>query len=54
MNTVFLVVAIVFVVVVLAIVGYALFEMTPLARHEDHYRDPRTGNRRWESPHLDD
>lgn len=54
MNTVFTVIAIVFVVSVLALVAYAVFEMTPLARHRDHYRDPRTGKRRWESPHLED
>jgi len=40
-------------VVVLALVGYALFEMTPLASHVDRFRDPRTGKRRWESPRLD-
>ena len=54
MNIVFVVVVIAFVVLVLALVGYALFELTPLARHVDHYRDPRTGKRRWESPHLED
>lgn len=53
MNILFAVVVVVFVIVVLALVGYALFELTPLARHEDHYRDPRTGRRRWQSPHLD-
>ncbi len=53
MNTVFLVVVIAFVVVVLGIVGYALFELTPLGRHSDHYRDALTGRRRFESPRLD-
>jgi hypothetical protein len=42
-----------FVVLVLGLVGYALFEVTPLARHADHFRDPSTGGRRGESPHLD-
>ena len=52
MNTFFLVVACAFVLVVLALVGYSIFEMTPLARHKDHYRD-ETGKRRYESPRLD-
>jgi hypothetical protein len=54
MNTIFIVVVVAFVVIVLALVAYALFELTPLAHHTDHYRDPRTGTRRWESPHLED
>jgi ABC-type polysaccharide/polyol phosphate export permease len=53
MNVLFLLIVIVFVVAVLGVVGYALFELTPLARHVDRYRDPRTGKRRLESPHLD-
>jgi hypothetical protein len=53
MTVFFTLVVMVFVVSVLALVGYALFEMTPLARHVDHFRDPRTGKRLWESPHLD-
>jgi hypothetical protein len=52
MSTFFLVVACVFVVAVLAIVGYSIFELTPLAPHKDHYRD-ESGERRFESPHLD-
>jgi hypothetical protein len=52
MNTVFLVVACVFVIAVLALVGYSLYELTPLARHKDHYRDAG-GKRRFESPRLD-
>lgn len=54
MNVLFLLIVIVFVVAVLGVVGYAFFELTPLAHHADHYRDPRTGKRRLESPHLDD
>ncbi len=42
----------VFVVGVLAVVAYALFEVSPFAHHVNEYRDPRTG-KRLESPHLD-
>lgn len=52
MSTVFVVVTIMFVIAVLALVAYALFEFTPFARHTDQFRDPVTGRRRWESPHL--
>ena len=52
MSTFFLVVACVFVIAVLALVGYSLYELTPLARHKDHYRD-ESGRRRFESPRLD-
>jgi hypothetical protein len=37
----------------LAVVGWALFEMTGFARHKDQFRDPRTGQRRGSSPRLD-
>ena len=53
MSVVFIVAVVAFVIAVLAIVGYALFEVTPFARHVDHLRDPHTGKRRWESPRLD-
>ena len=53
MEIVFSIVAIVFVISVLGLVGYALVQVTPLGHHVDHYRDPNTGKRRWESPHLD-
>jgi hypothetical protein len=52
MNTVFLVIGIVFVVSVLALVAYSLFELTPLATHKDHYRTA-DGARRFTSPRLD-
>jgi len=52
MDTLFLVIACAFVLAVLALVGYAIYEMTPLARHKDHYRD-ESGERRFESPRLD-
>jgi len=42
-----------FVVAVLAVVGYALFELSPYARHADRYRDPTTGKRIGEPPRLD-
>ncbi len=41
-------------VAVPAVVLLALFEMSPFGRHSDHYRDPRTGKRRCESPNLED
>ena len=52
MNTFFLVVACAFVLAVLALVGYSIFEITPLAKHKDHNRD-ETGKRRYETPRLD-
>jgi hypothetical protein len=42
-----------FVLGTLAVVAWALFEMSPFARHKDQFRDPRTGERRGTSPHLD-
>jgi hypothetical protein len=53
MNTLFTVVVLAFVLAVLALVVYVLFELSPFAHHADRFRDPRTGKRRWESPHLD-
>jgi hypothetical protein len=52
MNTLFLVIACVFVFAVLGLVAYSVFEITPFARHKDHYRDD-AGKRRYESPRLD-
>ena len=52
MSTFFLVVACVFVIAVLALVGYFIYELTPIAGHKDHYRD-EGGKRRFESPRLD-
>jgi len=52
MNTFFLIVALVFVIAVLALVAYSIFEITPFARHKDHYRSS-TGKRRFKSPRLD-
>jgi hypothetical protein len=42
-----------FVVGTLLVVGLALFELSPFARHHDTYRDPRTGKSRGSSPRLD-
>jgi hypothetical protein len=53
MNTLFTFVVFVFVLVVLGVVAYALFELSPFAHHADQFRDPRTGKRRRQSPHLD-
>jgi hypothetical protein len=53
MGTIFTVVVFVFVLAVLAVVAYALFEGSPFARHADQFRDPRTGRQRGHSPHLE-
>ncbi len=53
MDIVALVIVFVFVVSVLALVGLVLFKLSPFARHADHYRDPETGERRFDSPRLD-
>ena len=39
-----------FVVGVLAVVAYALFELSPFARHDDRYHEP---GERQQSPRLD-
>ena len=52
MNTVFLVIGLGFVVSVLALVAYSLYELSPLAGHRDHYRTD-DGARRFQSPRLD-
>jgi hypothetical protein len=52
MNTVFLIIAFLFVFSVVALVAYSIFEVSPWGRHKDHYRDP-AGHRRFESPWLD-
>ena len=52
MTALFTIVVLAFVACVLLIAAYALFEVTPFARHSDHYRDAQ-GRRRGESPRLD-
>ena len=44
------VITMVFVVGVLAVVAYALFELSPFARHDDRYHEP---GERQQSPRLD-
>jgi hypothetical protein len=46
-------IVLVFVIGVLALVVYALYECTPFARRDNPYRDSFTGRRR-ESPHVDE
>jgi hypothetical protein len=53
MGTLFTVVVLSFVVAVLIVVGYVLFEMSPFARHKDRYRDA-AGRRRLDPPKLED
>jgi Ca2+/H+ antiporter len=53
MGTLFTVAVLSFVVAVLIVVGYALFELSPLGRHKDHYRDA-DGQRRVDPPNLED
>jgi hypothetical protein len=53
MATLWVIVVFAFVLGVLAVVVFALFESTPYAHKTDPYRDPHTGKRRWDSPHLD-
>ena len=53
MNALSTVIVVVFVLSVLAVAAYTLFEMSPFAQHADRFRDPRTGERLGESPRLD-
>ena len=46
-------IVLVFVIGVLAVAAFALFEFTPLAHRRNPYRDSVTG-RRSESPHVDE
>jgi len=54
MGMVFTIIVLVFVVAVLALVAFALFEMSPFGRHSDRYRDPETHKRRFKAPNLED
>jgi hypothetical protein len=54
MGILMLVITLSFVVLVLLLAGYALFEVSPFGRHTDQLRDPRTGKRRWDPPNLED
>jgi hypothetical protein len=53
MNILAISLVVVFVISVLAIAGYALFELSPFAQHVDRYRDPDTGKRLSAAPRLD-
>jgi hypothetical protein len=53
MQALWTIIVFLFVAGVLAIAVFALFELTPFARHSDRFRDPRTGERLSESPRLD-
>jgi hypothetical protein len=53
MQALYTVIVFVFVIGVLAVAAFAVFELTPFARHKDRFRDPRTGKRLGESPRLD-
>jgi hypothetical protein len=53
MYTLLTVAVVAFVLGVWAVVAYALFKMSPFARHTDQFRDPRTGTRIGESPRLE-
>lgn len=53
MNILFTTIVAVFVVGVLALVVYCMFELTPFSRHAEHYRDPDTGKRLFDSPNLE-
>ena len=52
MEALITVIVFVFVIGVLALTAFAVFEITPFAKHKDRYRDSRTG-KRIESPRLD-
>jgi hypothetical protein len=53
MSVLWIVIATVFVLAVIAWVLYGLFELSPLAHHADRFRDPRSGRRLASSPHLE-
>lgn len=53
MNALMTLIVFAFVVAVAAVIVWALFEMSPFAHHVDQFRDPVTGRKRGESPHLE-
>ena len=53
MNTLLMVVVFAFVFATLGLVAFALFEMSPFARHREQFRDPRTGEFQGRTPRLD-
>ena len=54
MGTVFTFIVLGFVAAVLLVVAFSVFEISPFARHADHYRNQFTGKRRWDPPNLED
>jgi hypothetical protein len=52
MTALFTIIVLAFVAIVLLLTAFAVFEMTPFAKHSDHYRDSE-GKRRMASPRLD-
>jgi hypothetical protein len=44
---------VVWMLVIAALVLLVLAVLASLGRHEDQFRDPRSHERRWESPHLE-
>ncbi len=53
MSVLWILVALAFFFAVLALVVYALFELSPFARHSEALRDAFAGRRTGESPHLE-
>ena len=53
MGIVWTIVVLGFVVAVLGLVGWSLYEVSPLCRHADHYRDA-TGKRVAHAPNLEE
>jgi hypothetical protein len=53
MSALWTIVVLAFVLAVLAVVAFGLLKVISFARHDDEFRDGRTGRRRWESPHLE-
>jgi len=54
MGMLFTLIVLSFVVAVLLVAAFALFEISPFGRHKDHYRTEPTGERRWDPPNLED
>ncbi len=54
MGMFFTILVLVLVAAVVVVIGLGLYEMSPFGRHQDHYRDPRTGERTAHAPNLED
>ena len=53
MSTLFTIIVFAVVLAGLMVAIWALYEMSPFAKHTDQFRNPRTGERRGSSPRLD-